>query len=402
MTTFWLFLLVFTAIACGWLLGRFAGGHPAMPGGAANVYRHYFRGLNYLLNDRSDEAIDTFVDTLEVTKETLETHVALGNLMRRKGEVERAIRIHQNLLARPNLPPLQLQQAHLELARDYISAGLYDRAERLLRDLVQSSEELRAVSLRHLVEIYQAERDWAKAIETATRLLPRRNLFLSAPDPDPELEGAIAHFHCELAQHALEKNEFEGARAHLKQALIRDAKCVRASLLSGLLEYRAGQFQAAIDALQQVPKQNPALVPESLDTLRACYDALGQREQLVGYLRECLGKYPSTRLVLAIGEELALRDSPTAANAFISEQMRIRPTLRGLLALMAAQREPSPAGDPADANQDMLQALLQKLVLSKPAYQCHRCGFSGRQIHWLCPSCKQWNTVQPIGGAEGD
>ena len=128
MTTFWLFLLVFTAIACGWLLGRFAIGQPAMPGGAANVYRHYFRGLNYLLNDRSDEAIDTFVDTLEVTKETLETHVALGNLMRRKGEVERAIRIHQNLLARPNLPPLQLQQAHLELARDYISAGLYDRA----------------------------------------------------------------------------------------------------------------------------------------------------------------------------------------------------------------------------------------------------------------------------------
>lgn len=395
MTTFWLFLLVFTAIACGWLLGRFAGGQPAMPGGAASAYRQYFRGLNYLLDDRSDEAIDTFVDTLEVTKETLDTHVALGNLMRRKGEVERAIRIHQNLLARPNLPPLQLQQAHLELARDYISAGLYDRAERLLRDLVQSSEELRPVSLRHLVEIYQAERDWAKAIETATRLLPRRNLFLSAPDPDPELEGAIAHFHCELAQHALDKNEFDGARAHLKQALIRDPKCVRASLQSGLLEYRAGQFQAGIVALQQVPQQNPALIPETLDTLRACYDALGTREQLVEYLQQCLAKHPSTRLVLAVGEELALRDGPAAANAFISEQMRTRPTLPGLLALMVREQ-------PSDPNQEMLQALLQKLVLSKPAYQCHRCGFSGRQIYWLCPSCKQWNTVQPIGGAEGD
>lgn len=397
MTTFWLFLLVFTAIACGWLLGRFAGGHPAMPGGAANAYRQYFRGLNFLLNDRADEAIDTFVDTLEVTKETLETHVALGNLMRRKGEVERAIRIHQNLLARPNLPPLQLQQAHLELARDYISAGLYDRAERLLRDLVQSSEELRAISLRHLVDIYQAERDWAKAIETATRLLPRRNLFLSAPEPDPELERAIAHFHCELAQHGLERNEFDGARAHLKQALIRDPQCVRASLLSGLLEYRAGQFQTAIAALKQVPQQNPALIPETLDTLRACYDALGTREQLVDYLRQCQSRHPSTRLVLAIGEELALRESPAAAHAFISEQMRARPTLRGLLALLPAQRD-----TPVDADQQMLQALLQKLVLSKPAYQCHRCGFSGRQIHWLCPSCKQWNTVQPIGGAEGD
>ena len=398
MTTFWLFLLVFTAIACGWLLGRFAGGQPALPGGAATAYRQYFRGLNYLLNDRPDEAIDTFVDALEVTKETLETHVALGNLMRRKGEVERAIRIHQNLLARPNLPPLQLQQAHLELARDYISAGLYDRAERLLHDLVQSSEELRAVSLRHLVEIYQAERDWVKAIETATRLLPRRNFFLSAPDPDPELDGAIAHFHCELAQRALEKNEFDGARAHLQQALIRDPQCVRASLLSGLLAYRAGQFQIAIDALQRVPQQNAALIPETLDTLRACYDALGIREQLGEYLRQCLQRHPSTRLILAIGEELALRENHAVANEFISEQMRARPTLRGLLALLPTQRETAAGGD----NLDMLQALLQKLVLAKPTYQCHRCGFAGRQIHWLCPSCKQWNTVLPIGGAEGD
>jgi lipopolysaccharide assembly protein B len=395
MTTFWLFLLVFTAIACGWLLGRFAIGQPALPGGAANAYRHYFRGLNYLLNDKPDEAIDTFVDELEVTKETLETHLALGNLMRRKGEVERAIRIHQNLLARPNLPPLQLQQAHLELARDYISAGLFDRAERLLRDLVQSSDELRGVSLRHLVEIYQAERDWAKAIETATRLLPRRNFFLSAPEPDPELDGAIAHFHCELAQRALEKNEFDGGRAHLKQALIRDNKCARASLLSGLLEYRAGQFQTAIEALQLVQQQNAALVPETLDTLRACYDALGTREQLVDYLRQCLTRHASTRLVLAISEELALRENPVAASDFISEQMRNRPTLRGLLALLSAHRESA-------ADQEMLQALLQKLVLSKPAYQCHHCGFAGRQIHWLCPSCKQWNTVQPIGGAEVD
>ncbi len=399
MTTFWLFLLVFTAIACGWLLGRFVGGQSALPGGAANVYRQYFRGLNYLINDRPDEAVDTFVDSLEVTKETLETHVALGNLMRRKGEVDRAIRIHQNLLARPNLPPLQLQQANLELARDYISAGLYDRAERLLRDLVQSSDELRAVSLRHLVEIYQAERDWSKAIEAATRLLPRRNFLLSAPDPDPELDGAIAHFHCELAQRALEKNEFDGARAHLQQALIRDHKCVRASLLSGLLEYRAGQFQAAIDALKKVPQQNIALIPEMLDTLRACYDALGIREQLVDYLRECLVQHSSTRLVLAVSEELTLRDSQQAAHEFILEQMRQRPTLRGLLALISTPCEAPPVDN---QNQELLQALLQKLVLSKPAYQCQRCGFSGRQIHWLCPSCKQWNTVQPIGGAEGD
>ncbi|HEY3700135.1 MAG TPA: lipopolysaccharide assembly protein LapB [Spongiibacteraceae bacterium] len=395
---FWLFLLVFTAIACGWLLGRFAGGASPLPGGATAAYRQYFRGLNYLLNDRPDEAIETFIETLEVNKETLDTHLALGNLMRRKGDVERAIRIHQNLLARPNLPPLQLQRAQLELARDYISAGLYDRAEKILQELVQSSEELRPTSLRHLVEIYQAERDWTKAIETATRLLPRRNLFLSAPEPDPELDGAIAHFHCELAQYALDKNEFDGARAHLKQALIRDGKSVRASLLMGLLEYRAGHFQAAIDALQLIPTQNPALIPEMLDILRTCYDAIGKREQLGDYLQECLARHASTRLILAICEEIVHRESQVAAAAFLAEQMRARPTTRGLLNLISMQRE---SGN-YENSLEILQALLQKMAMGKPTYQCNHCGFSGRQIHWLCPSCKQWNTMQPIGGGEAD
>lgn len=398
MAMLWLFLLVFTAIACGWLLGRFAGGASPLPGGARTAYRQYFRGLNYLLNDRPDEAIATFVATLEVDKETFDTHLALGNLMRRKGDVEQAIRIHQNLLARPNLPPLQLQRAQLELAHDYISAGLYDRAEKILLELVQSSEELRPTALRHLVAIYQAERDWAKAIETATRLLPRRNLFLSAPEPDPELDGAIAHFHCELAQHALDKNEFDGARAHLIQAFIRDPKSVRASLLIALLDYRAGHFEAAIDALKKIPEQNSALIPEMLDLLRTCYDAVGRREQFVDYLRECLVKQASTRLVLAICEEITLRDGAPAAAQFLSEQMRMRPTMRGLLSLISAPRD----GVDELGNFEIVRALLQKMVAGKPTYQCNHCGFSVRQMHWQCPSCKQWNTMRSIGGSEGD
>lgn len=409
MTIFWLFLLVFTAIACGWLLGRFASGSSALPGGATAAYRQYFRGLNYLLNDRPDEAIETFIQTLEVNKETFDTHLALGNLMRRNGDVERAIRIHQNLLARPNLPPLQLQRADLELARDYISAGLYDRSERLLLDLVQGSEELRAICLRHLVEIYQSERDWIKAIETATRLLPRRNFFLSTPEPDPVLDGAIAHFHCELAQIAIDKGEFEGARAHLQQALIRDPKCVRASLLEGMLEYRAGQFQTAIDALHRISTQNPSLLPEALDLLRACYDALGIREKLANYLREQLTIFPSTRMTLAICEEISHRDGHAIAVDFLAEQMRARPTLRGLSHWLSLKNDLSKtnvdmvAVDEVDENQtQLLQGLLQKLSVGKPTYKCNHCGFAGRQLHWSCPRCKHWNTLQPITGSEGD
>ena len=165
-----IFFLLFLAIAIGWLLGRRSStapvNSPALPS-------QYYKGLNDILDGRPDGAIDSFINALEVNTETLETHIALGNLLRKKGEVERAIRIHQNLLARPSLPRSQVHQAHLELARDYISAGLLDRAERLLLDLVDESPEQRRTAHLHLLEIYQSERDWLRAIEVASELLPR-------------------------------------------------------------------------------------------------------------------------------------------------------------------------------------------------------------------------------------
>lgn len=401
MADFWEFLLVFSAIGCGWLLGRYASGSLPFSPGHAQAYRQYYRGLNFLLNDKPDEAIDAFTQSLEVTPETFETHLALGTLMRNKGAVERAIHIHQNLLARPSLPPHRLQQAHLELARDFIKAGLYDRGERLLQDLVQQSEELRNVSLRLLVEIYQAEREWGKAIETGNRLLPKRNLFLSAPPPDPQLDGAIAHFYCELAQKALSKSQYGEARQQLQQALARDKGSVRASLLLGEVEYRSGNFAEAIVALHRVRQQAPAMVPEMLPLLQQCYDATGQRAKLRPFLMECLEQLPVSRLALAVTDEIRQQESSDAALAFLTSQVRARPTLRGLLAASRLYRE-ARAVEETHAPLDVLQAALEKLQATKATYQCTHCGFAGRQLHWLCPRCKQWNTVQPILGVEGD
>ncbi len=157
MNDYLVFVLLFAAIAIGWFLGRRSHRQTqATP----DLPSQYYKGLNYLLDGRPDGAIDAFISALEVNSETLETHIALGNLLRKKGEVERAIRIHQNLLARPSLPKAQIHQAHLELARDYISAGLLDRAERLLLDLVDESPQQLRASLRHLMDIYQSEREW--------------------------------------------------------------------------------------------------------------------------------------------------------------------------------------------------------------------------------------------------
>ena len=175
MNDYLVFGLFFVAIVIGWTLGRRSQKKAVV--NSPDLPSQYYKGLNYLLDGKPDGAVDAFINALEVNSETLETHIALGNLLRKRGEVDRAIRIHQNLLARPSLPRTQVHQAHLELARDYISAGLLDRAERLLLDLVQESPDQRRASQWHLLDIYQSEREWQKAIDTAADLLPRKSLL---------------------------------------------------------------------------------------------------------------------------------------------------------------------------------------------------------------------------------
>lgn len=399
MDTFWQFLLVFSAIGAGWLLGRFASGVPPFSERRATAYRRYYRGLNYLLNDRTDEAVDDFLKSLDVTVETFETHLALGGLMRRKGDVEGAIRVHENLQARPDLSPQQLQQARLELARDYIGAGLYDRAENLLQDLLQHSQELREICLRHLIEIYQSERDWEKAIETANRLLPRKSLLLRNADPDPQLESVIAQFHCEIAQRLMNKGELLAAGEQLKAAREREKLCTRAWTLQSEVDFRAGRHEEAVAALKHLLTHSPGMIAEVLEKLRAAADISGRRGDLLKFLLDCLQRYPSTRIALAIADEMRDQQSPAEAARFLVEQVRSRPTLKGLAALLKTNVA---AINDAQNTEPMLAETLEKLIAAKPQYQCISCGFSGRQLHWSCPRCKQWNTVQPIRGTEGD
>lgn len=391
------FLLVFSAVACGWLLARLGS---RRRGSRSDGYRRYYRGLNYLLNEQPDEAIDSFIDSLEVNADTLETHLAVGNLMRRKGEVERAIKIHQNLLSRPSLEPEQQQQAHLELARDFVSAGLLDRAERLLLDLINQAPELREISLYQLMELYQDEREWQRAIDTGLMLLPRRGLLLSSTTPDRRVQEALAHYHCEQAEQALKRNDFHAARLQLKKALQQDRECARASLLAGQVEYRTGHYRQAIRSLKRVRDQEPALLPEILDSLRACHYQLNEIALYWQLLLDWLGQYPSTTLLLAAADELRQQRGREAAMTFLAERLRQRPTLRGVARLIDWYLETASA-EPRE-QVGLLQGVTRQLLLNRPTYQCQHCGFSGRSLHWLCPSCKQWNTVKPIRGVEGD
>ncbi len=369
----------------------------------ANVWQHngqlpsqYYRGLNFLLDGSQDGAIDAFTRALEVNSETFDTHIALGNVLRRRGEVERAIRIHQNLLARPSLPAAQLHLAHLELSRDYISAGLLDRAERLLVDLVNESGHHKRVAQRHLLEIFEAQRDWLSAQAVARELLPKRS-FLKSATQDPNEVGQpvhtlLAHYCCEQSELALAGRDLNEARGQLDLALKYDRNCVRASLMLAELELDAGNATRALKTLHSIREQDVDMVSEAIGLLRKVYSAMSKREALQSYLRECFQARPSTRLLLAVAEEIATTRSSQAAKDYLRDHLTERPSLRGLYLLMSLHNRHEASDDEA-----LQMTLVQRLIDVRPAYRCAHCGFSGQQMHWYCPGCKHWGTVRDLG-----
>ncbi|MFT5481444.1 MAG: lipopolysaccharide biosynthesis regulator YciM [Halieaceae bacterium] len=395
-----LFLLIFSAVGTGWWLGRRTTAQTAGVGDSIDLPSKYYKGLNYLLDDQPDGAIDAFIEALEVNSDTFETHIALGNLLRRKGEVDRAIRIHQNLLARPGVPARQLHQAHLELARDYISAGLLDRAEQLLQDLVRESSEQRAASLKYLLEIYQHQRDWEQAIEVAKELVPRKTLLAKEQPEKCSVLVPLSHFCCELAELNVQTNDMPGARSQLKRALTYDKNCVRASLLLGQLELQTGHPELAVKALKRVRFQDAEFIPETVEPIHSCYSQLDDQTGLYQYLRDCMDIYPSATLMLRIAEDLRSHQGDEAAGSFISQELKSHPSLSGLAALI--QLHVANASGAARDNLTLLQQLVDKLIANRPTYRCNHCGFAGKKLHWFCPGCKEWGSIKAIRGTEGD
>jgi lipopolysaccharide biosynthesis regulator YciM len=350
----------------------------------------YFRGLNHLLNDRPDKAIEVFLKVLEVETETVETHLALGNLFRRRGEVDRAIRIHQNLIARPALEFDQRAAALLELGLDYMRSGLLDRAESLFKELLESGAHQRQ-AIDHLVDIYQQERDWDKALEYTGRL---------EKFGQRDLSQRRAHFLCEQAEALLAEGDVEEASARLREALRVKPKCVRASLMQARLAMTAGAYEGAIRHLRQVEEQDLAFLPEAIGPLVECYRALAREAELIAYLHELCTRHAGTTAVLALAEILAARGQPDAAKQRLVEELKHRPTVRGIDRLIDYSLVGA-AGETLQ-NLELLKELTTSLLERKANYQCGNCGFKGRSLHWQCPSCKSWSTVKPIHGVEGE
>jgi len=350
----------------------------------------YFTGLNYLLKEESDKAIDTFVSMLEVDSETVETHLALGNLFRKRGEVNRSIRIHQNLIARPSLSPEDRKQALLELGNDYMSAGLLDRAENIFKELASDASHQQAC-LAQLLTIYQQMKDWQKAIATAARMnLPTNN----------KNKSEISHFYCELAEEALENMAYRDAIGYIKKAYNADSKCVRATLISGEIHYSNGRYKQALASFKVLTRQDIAFLPEAMDTLVDCYQKLKDEKGLVAFLQDALNNGGGISSILAYAQILQSREGDSKAAEFIAGQMAQHPSVKGLLKLIELHIEH--ASESAIPSLTMLQRVVSKLLENKPIYHCDACGFDAKTLFWQCPSCKCWGSVKPIQGIEGE
>ena len=344
--------------------------------------RAYFKGLNHLLNDQPDKAIDAFIEIVTLDPETADMHFALGNLFRRRGEIERAIRVHQNLLARPDLPLEQRTHAQYELGMDYLKAGLLDRAEETFNGLVEGSYSVQA--RKALLEIYQREKEWSRAIDSASGL---QSSGAGARQKE------IAQFYCELAQDALVRSDLPDALSLLDKALHADRNSVRATMLLGDALLAQGEVESALTVLKRVEQQSVPHVALVAGRLMDGYRRVGRPQEGVNLLRSYLAEASSIDLIDVIFKAVLELDGVEAAKALVVDELRRNPTLLGLDKLLEARLMDAPAHIWEELS--MVKNLIHGYTAKLARYQCSHCGFKARQYYWQCPGCSNWETYPP-------
>ena len=381
---YWQLLLIPVFFALGWAAARVDMRQVVHESRA--LPRSYFQGLNFLLNEQPDKAIDSFLEVAKVDSQTVELHFALGNLFRRRGETERAIRMHQNLIDLPDLDETVRLQALAELGQDYLKSGLLDRAEEIFNKLIGTAFE--AEAKRSLLEIYQVEKEWLKAVELAREL------------PDAATQQQIAEFYCELAAGEIMRSKPESARSYLELAMQQNRKCVRASLLQGDLLLQEGRLQSAIEAWQRIEQQDPAYLALVAQRLLDTYRKLERPEEGMALLGGYLERYPSLDLLDVVYQLVLEGEGNEAAYRLVRAELQRNPTLLGLEKLMSA-RLPLAAPE-VRPDVELAKTIVQGYTKRLSRYRCDNCGFKARQFYWRCPACGGWETYPPRRGEEFD
>lgn len=382
------FLLVLIAIGLAWLAGYRSRFHH-FPGLKRSPQQDYFVGLNYLLNDEPDDAIDVFIEALEVNSDTLATHLALGTLLRRRGKVDRSISHYQQLLDRGSFSGREQCEIRLQLARSFIAAGLLDRAERLLDELANAPPAIREVVLGLAISIFQKEKDWKKALAAADELLT-----IAPAHRRGDIQLQASHFHCELADAAMKSQQFDLAREELRKAQQCYRHNVRIYLMQGRLESMAGYPRDAVKALLKVSQFDPAFSHEAGEELRNSLQRAGMEKQVEG-LVEAEGEPASeSRQILDSVADIAIQRGEDEALNFLLPQLRKRPSL----SLLAQALALSVKRDARTQTRvlELGSTLLAQHLQNSPHYRCENCGFELKSMHWLCPGCSRWGMVKPL------
>ena len=380
-------LLMGIALGLAWLAG-YRSRFRKLPGLKRNPEQDYFIGLNYLLNDEPDDAIDIFIDALELNSNTLATHLALCTLLRRRGKVDRAIEHGQLLLADQSFGLRESNEIRINLVRSYLAAGLLDRAEKLLEDLKRGSPAVREAALGLAITVYQMEKDWAQALQAVLELL---NICPAAKRA--ELQAQAAHFHCELAELALAQNDRTTARNELKKAMAINRSNVRVYLMLARIDMAEGHVLDALKTLQKVQQYDEAYAGEASAAMLECIDHAGADPEALRLLEGIPGSEAGSRQLLARVAVVRKEKGNAAALRLLQQSLSAFPSLGVLARLLEA------AAKEAVEQQEVLQQsafVVDQYLQNCPQYRCDNCGFDLKHLHWLCPGCSKWGTVKPL------
>lgn len=376
--------LVLAGIGVGYIAARWQLVDPDSGESATDSsLTSYHRGLYHLLNEQPDQALDAFLDAARVEPETVEIHLALGSLYRRRGEVDRALRIHQNLIARPNLAREQRDNAMYQLGLDYQKAGLLDRAQQVFEELA-GGRQSHPAAVEALVEIHEQEREWEEALrwrKVAARL---------KGEGSPRAES---HIYCEMAAEALRSSDLGSAQQAIRKALGVKRDCVRARILAGQLHARRGHDRKAVQNWQPIVHQHPKYLFLVLEEMVAAFHRLEDAQSLSAFLHQGLAQADHPLLIATLAGHIEREEGPTTALSAVNNGLQRFPGSSELTAAYfhtwKAIREPDSCGSLVGVIEPFLDRARQQ-----PAFVCTQCGFKSTYLLWKCPQCRSWGTLE--------
>ncbi|MGQ0443068.1 MAG: lipopolysaccharide assembly protein LapB [Methylophilaceae bacterium] len=343
----------------------------------------YFKGLNFLISDQHDKAVEAFSEAIQANTDSLELHFALGSLFRRTGETDRAINMHLNLLEKKELTPNQKSAVRAELAQDYLKAGLFDRAEELFKGLDDS--RYRQPALRALLEIYVREREWMQAVNTATEL----ERLSGVP-----FRKEIAQYYCELAMNAMISQQSDETRVQLANALDANKNCVRANVMLGDLESQSGSHAAAISHWKRIEYQQPEYLGLVAAKMLKSYAANKKLSEGITQLSAYLDTYKLSSLMTVLYEATLAEEGADSAAKLARNELIRKPSLQTLDQLLQARAIADDQRKNAKTQDiQLMQQTVRNAIASRAVYHCDQCGFRAKQYHWQCPACNAWESL---------